>query len=68
MNEDWEGGFKQKERGMLRRIDEKTTMLAEEVDQTKLRAIAKEYLEKEFLAIRMAAYKMYQQYTAHQHS
>lgn len=43
-------------------------MLAVDIDPAQLRSLAKEYLEKEFLAIRMVAYKMYQQYTAHHHN
>ena len=29
--------------------------------------MAREYLQKEFLAIRVIAYRLYEQYTAHSH-
>lgn len=37
MDENWEEGFKDKKEGLLRKIDENTSMLAEHVDQTKLK-------------------------------
>ena len=43
-------------------------MIAEHVDQSNLKSLAKEYLNKEFLTIRMIAYRMYQRYTDHDHS
>ena len=40
----------------------------EEIDKTNLSKQAASYLHQEFLAIRMIAYKMYEQYTNHTHS
>lgn len=67
MNEGWEGR-QSRGGGLLKKIDENTSMFARNIDQKELRSIAKECLQKEFLAIRMAAYQMYQQYSAHSHS
>ena len=42
-------------------------MIAEHMNPSQLRDMAKEFLNREFLMIRMAAYRMYQGYIAHSH-
>lgn len=42
-------------------------MLNPQVDQSNLRSLAQELLQKEFLAIRMVSYRMYEQYMKHEH-
>lgn len=54
--------------GVTKRLDENVSMLAEQLDQSQLKSIAKTYLHKEFLAIRMIAYKLYEQYVGHSHA
>lgn len=54
--------------GVMKRLDENISMLAEQLDQSQLKSIAKTYLHKEFLAIRMIAYKLYEQYVGHSHA
>lgn len=54
--------------GVMKRLNENISMLAEQLDQSQLKSIAKTYLHKEFLAIRMIAYKLYEQYVGHSHA
>ena len=58
----------QRSDGVMKRLDENISMLAEQLDQAQLKSIAKTYLHKEFLPIRMIAYKLYEQYVAHSHA
>jgi hypothetical protein len=68
MEQQMEEGWAPKEPPrLLRRIDEHTSVIAEHVDQGRLRSLAKECLQKEFLAIRMVAYRMYQRHILHAH-
>lgn len=74
MEEDWVGKGKEnwahgrnKQDRLLTRIDQNTSMIAPHVDQGKLKVIAKECLNKEFLSIRMVVYRMYERYTSHAH-
>ena len=53
--------------GLLRRLDGNLSTLAEQLDKGQLRSVAREYLQKEFLAIRVIAYRLYEQYVAHSH-
>ena len=67
MDEEWEGVSQSQKDPLWQKIDENKTMLSEEVGPSRLKSLAKDYLNKEFLAIRMITYRMYQQHTAHCH-
>jgi hypothetical protein len=63
--------FEKKEKktdGVLKKLNDNISMLSQKLDYSQLKNIAKDYLHKEFLAIRMIAYKLYEQYVAHSHS
>jgi hypothetical protein len=45
MEADWEGG-RPEDNGLLKRVTADLSMLSEQVDQSKLKSIAKEYLHK----------------------
>lgn len=65
----WEAGKEQfKGDGVLRRLSGNISTLAAQLDQGQLRSVAREYLQKEFLAIRVIAYRLYEQYVGHTHS
>jgi hypothetical protein len=64
----WEEKKEKKSDGVLKKLNENISMLSQQLDHTQLKSIAKNYLHKEFLAIRMIAYKLYEQYIGHSHS
>lgn len=64
----WESGHpRQADCSLLKKLDGNLSTLAEQLDSGQLRSVAKEYLQKEFLAIRVIAYRLYEQYVAHGH-
>jgi hypothetical protein len=67
MGSAWDSRVEASGDGVLRRLSGKLSTLALQLDQGELRSVAKEYLQKEFLAIRVIAYRLYEQYVAHSH-
>ena len=66
----WETGAIQGQAGqasILNTLTDEMSTLNPQLDQSNLRSIAQELLQKEFLAIRMVAYRMYEQYMKHEH-